>query len=141
MSSKVSHHSGASVAFRLALLAFLLRLVVPLGTMPAALSDGWFLQLCPDGLPGPVMARLLGETHHHHHHDGANADTTPVRCDLGNALSGEAIKPDGLIAADPEPRVSERGSSPDTSFRDGRFLPPFRSRAPPYFPGASAETT
>jgi hypothetical protein len=60
MVMNASRHTAVSLAFRLALLAFLLRLLVPLGTMPAALSDGWFLKLCPDGLPAQVMARLLG---------------------------------------------------------------------------------
>jgi hypothetical protein len=119
-------------ALRLALGALLLRLLVPVGTMPAALAEGWFLKLCPDGLPAETLARLLGESHHHHHHQGeGERSAAPVRCDLGAALSGDAIKPDVVVALVSAAVFPERFVPTGVDFRDSPSLPPFRSRAPP----------
>ncbi len=73
--------------------AFALRVLVPVGYMPSAVSGGWILQLCPDGLSPQVMARLLGSGHaHHHHHADDSSSAQPQRCDLGSALSAELGK-------------------------------------------------
>ena len=94
---------------QLALLATLvLRVLVPVGYMPAALSAGWPVQLCPDGLSSAAMTALLGEQHQHHgmhampvgaHHGDhgvteqpqPSVDATPGQCDLA-AFSG-AVAP------------------------------------------------
>lgn len=56
-----------------ALLAVLLRVLVPSGYMPAALNDGWHLKLCSHGMTDATAMVLLGqgEHHQHHHHQGA----------------------------------------------------------------------
>jgi hypothetical protein len=132
MSDQALRSFAVRSALRLALGALVLRLLVPVGTMPAALADGWFLKLCPDGLPVETLARLLGESHHHHHHPGAGeAKSSPVRCDLGAALSGDVIKPDLDVAVFPPSVFADRFMPAAVSWRDSPSLPPFRSRAPP----------
>lgn len=133
MSSSVSRSFAARAALCFALGALLLRLLVPVGTMPAALAGGWFLQLCPDGLPAETLARLLGDSHHHHHHavESGERSATPVRCDLGAALSGDALKPDVGVASVSPPVFAEPFDATDLGFEDGPSFPPFRSRAPP----------
>lgn len=42
----------------------LLRVVVPAGFMPSSLSEGWYLALCPDGVPVAWMVEFLGHDHH-----------------------------------------------------------------------------
>jgi hypothetical protein len=59
---------------RLALLALLMRVLVPAGYMPVAVAGGWYLELCPDGIPVDTVAALFGESAHSHssttdHHD------------------------------------------------------------------------
>jgi hypothetical protein len=117
-------------ALRLALGALLLRLLVPVGTMPSALADGWFLKLCPDRLPAETLARLLGEPHHHHH--AADERTaSPVRCDLGATLSGDVIKPDLAVPMLSATVVGVRFVPTAGAFAVSPALPPFHSRAPP----------
>lgn len=60
------HRLARAGLLRLALLGMLLRIAVPAGYMPAALADGWYLQLCPDGLSAAAMVALFGEGHRHH---------------------------------------------------------------------------
>lgn len=45
---------------------FFIQAVFPAGYMPAALSSGWFLQLCPTGVSNAVMAVLHGDQHANH---------------------------------------------------------------------------
>ncbi|MFK7915321.1 MAG: hypothetical protein AB8B93_15515 [Pseudomonadales bacterium] len=100
------------------LAVLLLRVLVPVGYMPAALADGWPVQLCPDGLSSAAMTALLGEQHQHHkmhsmvsmshegaHHEGhmmaadpaPAAQAVPGQCDLA-AFSG-AVAPPAIAAA------------------------------------------
>ena len=55
----------------LALAAFLLRALVPVGMMAAPLADGWLFQLCPSGLAMSSYMALLGQepADHNAHHD------------------------------------------------------------------------
>lgn len=46
---------------RLALIALLLRAAVPQGYMPSAVADGWYLELCPDGISAATVAALFDE--------------------------------------------------------------------------------
>ena len=62
----------------LVLLAFCARALVPAGCMPGG-DEGWYLQLCPEGMTQEAMATLLG-SHHFHHHD---ADVATASCELG----------------------------------------------------------
>ena len=50
------------------LVALLARIAVPAGFMPGDTSEGWFLQLCPNGLAPATMLALLGDSHDQHHH-------------------------------------------------------------------------
>ena len=71
----------------------LLRVMVPAGLMPADTDSGWYLKICPDGMPVAVMVAVFGDQHaHHHHHDGGHSDhsTDYQQCDLGSALAADA---------------------------------------------------
>jgi hypothetical protein len=51
----------------LALLAFTVRALIPVGFMPS--GDGFFsLQICPEGLSTQALALLDPHAAHHHHH-------------------------------------------------------------------------
>jgi hypothetical protein len=108
--------------------ALLLRVAVPAGFMPASADDGWYLKLCPDGVPTEIMEALFG--HDHSHHQGGHEQTF-VQCELGSVLGGEGIvgtfaetTPDfdaGLPVVDVSP-----------TFILASFWYAFRSRAPPH---------
>ena len=74
----------------------LLRVAVPVGLMPGDLSDGWYLQICPDGLSPAAMQVFMGDEHHHHHHhdhhQGEDSESAnPVFCDLGAGFASALI--------------------------------------------------
>lgn len=71
-----------------ALLSFALRAIVPLGFMPASISDGKFVEICPSGMPAELVAALFGEHHLHHGSSAASADFS--HCDLGGSFGGLA---------------------------------------------------
>ncbi len=73
--------------------ALLLRIAVPQGLMPA--DDGWFLKICPDGLPAKVAA-IFGDEHAHHH--GHENSETYSQCDLSGFGSGDLALWTGSIA-------------------------------------------
>ena len=78
-----SPFSASQQLFRVTLFAVLMQLVVPVGLMPQATSEGWWLKVCPDGIPASVMMEVFGHDHHHHHgHD----TETYEQCDLGGVL-------------------------------------------------------
>ena len=53
-----------------------LRLIIPMGTMPA---DGqWYLILCPDGMTVTQMASMPGDHHQHHSVD----EVELINCDF-----------------------------------------------------------
>ena len=120
------HHRLA----RLVLLGMMLRVAVPAGFMPADLSGGWYLRLCPEDVPAHVIAALLG--HAHHAHDAAEPEGGYVPCELGGGLSTPAM-------LDPphqhETRASNdvpagRGSLPRL---EPAILQGYDARAPPRF--------
>ena len=115
----------------LVLAAFALRVLVPVGYMPTAVSGGWFLQLCPDGLSPQVMAGLMGGGHaHHHHHADNSGSAEPQRCDLGSALSAELGKAE--IPSLPQGEASDLvGPGGESSSAVSLILHAYRSRAPP----------
>lgn len=69
----------------LAALALLLRVMIPVGFMPSTVAGGWYLELCPDGMPEHVMVTLYGE---HHAHHGAGDDSLFFECDYGTGATG-----------------------------------------------------
>lgn len=112
---------------RLALVGLLLRVLVPVGFMPASVSDGWYLQWCPGSTPGSVLAALLDHGGHQHHGD----DSAPyVQCDLGSAFSSPATSA-GFTGAAPPP-VQHAFLPWEIRTRvDSTILPAYESRAPP----------
>lgn len=126
-------HAGSllSVARLLVIAAFALRVLVPVGYMPSALSGGWFLQLCPDGLKPQVMAGLLGSGHaHHHHHADDTGSAEPLQCDLGGVLSAELGKAE-ILALPQEATAGLARVAGESSPAVSLMLPAFQSRAPP----------
>jgi hypothetical protein len=79
--------------FRLAIAAFLLRAVVPVGFMPAKLSDGGPFVLCPGGPGGIALSSLVDKHagHGQHAHDGESATHEAWEyCPVGAALAAIA---------------------------------------------------
>ena len=88
---------------------FLLRALMPVGYMPAALGDGLPFVLCPDNLPVTVAAALdtAGHGHDHAGHEASAID----QCDFGE------LAPDVGATVDlPEHRID--------------FIPPVSSATP-----------
>lgn len=107
----------------------LLRIAVPAGLMPADVADGWFLQLCPNGLSASSIAALFDHEHHRHQGDD-QAEPGYVQCDLGGGLSTAAALAQSF----------EYASMPSTGWQGAALLlsplradPPraYDSRAPP----------
>ena len=67
------------IATSLVLACLLLQAAIPVGYMPASLSSGSFVQLCPDGLPPSFVHKLAGG---HHHHQHADSEASFERCEL-----------------------------------------------------------
>ena len=84
------HSLRSNLIFRLLLTSMLLRIAVPTGFMPAALEDGWYLKVCPDGLSMQTMMAVFGHQHAHH----GDEDEQFVQCDLGGGLGALAVLAD-----------------------------------------------
>jgi hypothetical protein len=71
----------------LALLA--LRVIMPVGYMPASAGSGLLFELCPEGLPVAVMNAISGGEHHHHHGGGERSKPGSMdeQCPIGHMLS------------------------------------------------------
>jgi len=134
---------------RLTLVALALRVVIPAGFMPASISDGWFIQLCPQGLspaamellhPGHGQNRTDHNDHDAHHaghggqvdgdnpHDESAPDT--VYCPLGNLYSAAGVPQSfdlGPVLAVATERPAEETLPAIVYRRTG-----YRSRAPPH---------
>ena len=68
------------------LVALVLRFAIPAGYMPAELSGGWYLMICPHGLPQTAITALYGGAHSHHHdHESAQAESG--YCAVGSAIA------------------------------------------------------
>jgi hypothetical protein len=128
-------------ALWLTALAFALRLLVPAGSMPSSVADGWYLSLCPDGLPPAALAALLGEpeaTHHHHgHRDGSGdeggGDTAmalPADCELGSAFAA-ALAPGALPTLALPHRTGASWTRPATAPPAASSPSPYQPRGPP----------
>ena len=78
----------------LALLAMLVKLVSPAGFMPADLSDGHWLMICPDGLPSGV----LDTGQHDHGHDGHGGGDHPPQLGLDHCPIGAAVGAPSIVS-------------------------------------------
>ena len=88
------HSTRYSVFATLAAIALLVRVAIPTGFMPSSMDDGWYLQLCPDGMPTHIMVALFGEDHSHH---GQPDEDTFFQCDYDSGVVGDAILDDNLL--------------------------------------------
>jgi len=95
--------------------------------MPAAVAGGWYLELCPDGLPTAVMVALFGE---HHAHHGKAGDTVFFHCDYGGGAAGAWLLDSSLPAWDSRPGVNPPVAI-DVSLVALAQRLGFQSRAPP----------
>lgn len=120
-----------------AALTLLLRTLVPAGYMPAPLTSGWPVQICPDGLPLAAVEALLGQAHGHHHHGGdpASGDDTamPEQCELGAGFAASAAVA-GISLQIPAQRPSPARFIKPPAHTSLDELPAFRPRAPPKLP-------
>ncbi|MEM7000586.1 MAG: hypothetical protein AAF529_07350 [Pseudomonadota bacterium] len=117
-------------------LALALRVLVPAGLMPASGENGWYLEICPEGLAVEVMVQVFGDHHAHHHHHlhaaDAQSETSAasyVQCDL-SAGSLEVY----LVSIDQPDQTQQLGPIKlvdATRKRPQQNLLGFRSRAPP----------
>ena len=110
-----------------ACLALLLRVAIPVGFMPSGISGGWYLELCPDGMPEHVMVALYGE---HHAHPGAASDNLFFECDYGNGAAGAFAFSCGHNNSSIVPLAGLLSSFDSIKLPTAR-LSGFQSRAPP----------
>jgi len=111
----------------LAAAALLLRVAVPVGFMPASLADGWYLELCADGLPTPVVVALFGE---HHAHHGDTGETAVYHCDYGGGAAGAWLL-ECTVFPWVYPAVSHQPLAANVPLAADARLYAFRARAPP----------
>ncbi|MEQ9451034.1 MAG: hypothetical protein RJQ07_05565 [Pseudomonadales bacterium] len=69
------------------LTVLLMRVAIPAGLMPN--QDGWFLKICPDGMPARVAA-VFGDEHAHHHQPD---NELSAQCDLSGPALQEITLP------------------------------------------------
>lgn len=119
------------------LIALLARIAVPAGFMPADTAQGWFLELCPQGLTAPAMVALLGDNpgRHHHHQSLGKAATAPDAPDYDShcLLSGfgMAALPAGGLDLPDSFAVGEPIATLPVLARLQSPAAAYRSRAPP----------
>ncbi|MBU1189009.1 MAG: hypothetical protein KKC01_08260 [Gammaproteobacteria bacterium] len=129
----------SSMLRRLALVAMLIKLVVPAGFMPGNLLAGEWLTVCPQGLP----AGLLAQSPHHH---GAGSDVADSATGHADHENGQKDGHKGgqedaqADAQDHQPlcplgsgfaMAAASGQSPDCC-RSATTLPPSPVRLPDY---------
>ena len=126
----MSHRRRPDLLPLLAALAVSVRLLTPVGYMPASPGSGLLFELCPDGLPTEVIRALAGGGHHHHHHhSGPDTDSASHQCPVGHMLLA-ALAVDTGSASEPvidAPIFSVTRLA--TQFT--RHLQAYESRAPP----------
>ena len=82
------------LTFRLAMFAMLVNLISPAGFMPADLSGGHWLMVCPDGLP----SGLIDTGHHDHGRTGHDADDRQMQFGLDQCPIGAAVSAPSIIS-------------------------------------------
>jgi hypothetical protein len=110
-----------------AAIALLIRVAIPTGFMPSSMADGWYLELCPDGMPTQVMVALFGE---HHLHHGDSDEKTFFQCDYDGGAAG-ALLLDDSVCSSPAVAASSTYTAENISPPANKPLFGFRSRAPP----------
>ncbi|MEM7077290.1 MAG: hypothetical protein AAF513_01565 [Pseudomonadota bacterium] len=129
----------------LAVLTF--QVFIPQGLMPGAGGDGWYLQICPDGLPGEFVEQLRARsnrtaldpaTHHPGDHNGHHT-TTADHTDHARALdcffaslAADLDRPEGFESALPTAVLVTPTPAGLIAYRRvSAYLPP--SRGPPRY--------
>jgi len=141
--------NASPVLIRLALLAVACRALVPVGYMPAALSDGGPVKVCHGGLAGAFFAALAeqrattgshaghgeGAEHGHAHSPGSHGDQAPAgheaweHCPVGTVFAHAALTSDIAITI-ASPAQSFEPIAP-TRTHQTVFTGSYRARAPP----------
>ncbi|MBV1904761.1 MAG: hypothetical protein KUG75_01690 [Pseudomonadales bacterium] len=121
----------------------MLQILVPTGYMPAPLSSGSIIQLCPGSLPAGVRLSgtysteqniALGSAHHEHHHDDTENpehNNTPSLCTFAAFATNDGLQQntnDSTIAATSIPLIFFDHSTPHILTRTTHN---YRTRAPP----------
>jgi len=123
----------------LALALLAVQALIPIGYMPAAVSSGMIVQLCPDGIPPGLLAAIAGKpagAHDHHadsatSHDDAGHSEGALDCPfspLGSSTAVVALFP--VSIATPLHADSIERTEPTVARKDRR-LNNIRARAPP----------
>lgn len=114
---------------QLILLGLVLRVMVPVGLMPASPSDGWYLKLCPEGMSISSMVAMPEHGHHDHHGHGGDEEASFAQCDFAGFSS---------LAASGTSETSEFSILYNSPFKaapaagyDRDFTYSYRPRAPP----------
>ena len=122
----ISVHLKRALLF-VGVLAFACRLVIPSGFMPAGLSEGGLIILCPHGLPDGFSSET--QTHHDHPHGQETTSLEWDRCALGTLFDVETL------VVDVDSHTLNIRRAPTGLWRQKLFvstrLTAFRSRAPP----------
>jgi hypothetical protein len=105
--------------------AFVAKAVIPIGYMPASLSDGFPVRLC-DALPA---GKLLSDHDAHRDHVGDESDKRWEHCPLG-ALAGAASVPSAYEVYLSRPRYGVSAAGDEIVISSAPAIG-FRSRAPP----------
>lgn len=120
--------SRSKLIFRVILGSFLLQTAIPVGYMPAAVEDGWFVKLCPSGLSVEWMTTLLGHNHDHH----SEGEESFVQCELGGGLGAPTMQHES-----PDMSASVEASAilpmPDVFQATSVTYSAHRPRSPPVF--------
>jgi len=114
----------------LAVAALLLRVVIPVGFMPSGIAGGWYLELCPDGLPRQVVVALFGEHYAHHGHHGVGGGVSVYHCDYGGGAAGAWLLDHTVVPLGRFPAATLL-FAPDEHRAAVSQWYGFRSRAPP----------
>lgn len=115
--------------FRFALAAFLIRALIPVGFMPAPVSNGWPIVLCPTGLSDASIQTLLAlHAHHSSGESGSNSEYSEL-CPLGMQL-GAAFLPVETLSLSVH-LVARVVITPSTTTGMARHFFSYLSRAPP----------
>ena len=95
-----THRRWRRLTNRLATLAVLVKLVSPAGFMPADLSGGHWLMICPDGLPSGVFDNSQHDHGHggHDKHDGPEGDDHPPQLGLDHCPIGAAVGAPSIVS-------------------------------------------
>lgn len=104
---------------------FVLRALIPLGYMPAAISDGLPFVLCPDNLPVSFASGFASGGHDHGDHESATID----QCDFGDLAPDSSALVD-LLQGQVDIVPAETPAVPVRAFAERSVIGP-NARGPP----------